>query len=64
MDFDLEIVSRAEIKHQASNILYKLPRYDSDRTMLEDNILVMVVTQANKQALNFPIGGTVDGSHA
>lgn len=64
MEFDLQIFHRAGIKHQAVNTLSRLPTNGSDRTLIEDDISVMVITWLNKQALISSIVDAANVSHA
>lgn len=53
MKFDFKIVHTAGIKHHAADAFSRFPTNGSDRTVLEDDIPIMVVTPTNMKALNF-----------
>lgn len=52
MEFDFEIIHNAEINHQASDKLSRLPANRSDCTNLEDDTPVMTATLSKQ--LDFP----------
>lgn len=64
MELDFKIVDRPVIKHKAADALTRLPTNGLDRTMLEDNIPVIVVARSNKQTLNSTSVDAAGGSHA
>lgn len=64
MELDFEIVHRPGISHQATDALSLLPTNGLLRTVLEDDIPVLVVTWSNRQALNSSSAKAVDISQA
>lgn len=62
LEFDYDIVHRAGVNHQAADALSRLPSDRTDKTLLEDDLPLLIVNTINKKMDEDPLHMSEDMS--